>query len=56
MSKKLILCDLCTKENGYDYQCTKLTSDDYDELIDYCSGCSHRCFQYVEIEEGGDKC
>ena len=55
MSKKLILCDLDTEENGYNYKCKKLESDDYDELEDCCSGCSHRCFQYVEIKEGGEK-
>ena len=49
--QKLILCDLDTKENNYDYKCSRLSSDDWDELADPCVGCSHKCFKYVDIDE-----
>ena len=48
--RKLILCDLETAENHYNYKCSKLSSDDWDELSDPCDGCPHKCFKYVESE------
>lgn len=50
--KKLILCDLETEENGFDYDCPKLDSyDGYSDYDDPCSDCSHRCHKEVMIEE-----
>ena len=45
------MCDLDTEENGYDYKCPKLSSDDYDELESPCDGCSHRCYVKIEIDD-----
>ena len=38
-----ILCDY--KLTDKNYQCTKITSDNWDELADPCDGCSHKIFQ-----------
>lgn len=43
---KWILCDYeLTDEN---YRCPKISSDDWDELVDPCDGCSHRMFQKID--------
>ena len=47
--KKLILCDLDSAENNYDYRCPKLSSDDWDESSDPCCNCCHKCYKEIEI-------
>ncbi len=51
---KLILCDKDSAENNWNYKCPRLNSDDWDELVDPCDGCSHKIFKYIEIDERYD--
>lgn len=45
--KKLILCDLDTEENDWDYKCPKLSSDDWTSSV--CDSCSHKTYKCTEI-------
>lgn len=50
--KKLILCDLDTTENGYNYDCNRMDNcSDYD---DPCEFCSHRCYKEIEVPDEFD--
>lgn len=49
--EKLILCDLDTEENDYDYRCEKIYGDDFDELESPCEYCSHRCYKKIIIDD-----
>jgi len=55
MSKKLILCDLDTADNNYNYKCDRISRDDFNELEDPCENCSHRCYKIIDMEKGGEK-
>lgn len=48
---KKIYCDLDTPENNYDYKCSKLNNDDWDECADPCENCVHRCCKTVDLPE-----
>jgi len=50
--KHIILCDLdipydVTKPHQ-NYKCSRINSDDWDELEDPCDGCSHRCYKEID--------
>lgn len=45
--KKLILCDLDTAENNYNYDCNR--SDNCSDYEDPCQNCCHRCHKEIEI-------
>lgn len=49
--KKIILCELETPENNYNYLCSRIHGDDWDELEDPCANCGYRTYKEVEIEE-----
>ena len=46
-------CDLETTENGYEYRCPKIHSDDWDELEDPCQYCGHRRWLVIKTENTG---
>lgn len=45
--KKIVTCNLCTEKNGWKCECSRINSDDWDELEDPCSGCSHRTWMEI---------
>ena len=49
---RIINCDRQSEENGYNYKCPKLSSDDWDELQDPCEGCCHRTYKTI-VEKVG---
>lgn len=40
-------CELETEENGYTYRCSRLLSDDWDELEDPCQNCGYRRWKVI---------
>ena len=51
--KKLILCDLDTAENNYEYDCNSW--DNCPDYEDPCQNCSHRCHKEIEIPDTEEK-
>lgn len=51
--KKLILCDLDTAENNYNYDCNR--SDNCSDYEDPCQNCCHRCYKEIEIPDTEEK-
>lgn len=45
--EKISTCELETEENGYEYSCSKLQSDDWDELEDPCQNCGYRRWMVI---------
>lgn len=47
-----ITCKKDTPENNYNYNCPKISNDNWDELNDPCYDCPFRCF--IEIPDKED--
>ena len=44
---RTINCSQDTEENGFNYKCPKLSSDNWDEIEDPCDGCCHRTYKTI---------
>ena len=53
--KRVILCDLDTAENNYDYDCKRLYDSGFNDYDGPCVGCSHRCHKEIEIPDTEEK-
>ena len=47
-------CDMDSEENGYNYRCPRIHSDDWDELDDPCAHCTHRTWATLEEFKRGE--
>lgn len=45
--EKISTCELETEENGYRHRCSRLQSDDWDELEDPCQDCGYRRWKVI---------